>query len=677
MAHLFCFLAQNSDGRLCTALALGLGVRSTLAKTSGNRSLLALLVTAGVMASCTELRSPGLASSSDLGPETAVARNAACIGCHGDLEGPAPTDVLHRAHLMGVAGFPTVACETCHRVPTSPSERGHADSPRPAEVSLSGAALIPGGPAATYDPVTRACSDVACHGARKEGPFPGATTPTPVWNPLAPVKVACGSCHGAPPGGAHPATGSCDTCHGPQRAERHGNGTIDLALPTGCSGCHGNASSPAPTDPTHRAHVLGTGRSKPVDCATCHPVPATVAEVGHLHSGPARVTFGVAAGPNARYEAGSCSGVSCHGASPTPLAWKGTVGPLSCTTCHTAPPAAPHPQVGACHQCHAPVHTQAGIAVPSRHIDGVVDSQLPTTCSACHGTGGDSGAPLDGGHTTHLDSTMASIPCATCHLVPAAVLSPGHVDTPAPVELTFAGKAVIGDATPDWTAGKCSGTACHGPAQPAWASAKGPGAACDSCHGAPPGGAHPQSDRCDVCHAPVAGSGLTGPTISAAGRVLHLDGQVQVVAKPSCSACHGDASSPAPATGAHAAHLSFGVPCETCHVVPATVLAQGHLDSPAPAELTFSGLALHKASSPTWSPTARTCSGTYCHGSATLGGTLTTPQWDATDGAAKACGACHGSPPTTHPPVGDFPCGACHDTGPGRHLNGTVDFKGP
>jgi hypothetical protein len=168
----------------------------------------------------------------------------------------------------------------------------------------------------------------------------------------------------------------------------HVNGTVDLAATIACDTCHGHGplGAPAPaldgsTDPTSRgvgAHQRHLDPSLPdrmghvVDCATCHPVPASVTTPGHLDQAPTAVSLpqGGAYDP----ATGSCV-VSCH--------WNKTPGPVwtdesgdarACDACHGFPPVlmrngtlhtAAQPVLSACLACH-PVS-------PETHVDGIVE----------------------------------------------------------------------------------------------------------------------------------------------------------------------------------------------------------------------------------------------------------------------------------------------------------------
>lgn len=188
-----------------------------------------------------------------------------------------------------------------------------------------------------------------------------------------------------------------------------------------------------------------------------------------------------------------------------------------------------------------------------------------------------------------------------------------------------------------------------------------------------------------------------------------------------CTKCHGDATRAALAgdaagiaiapprdadgltasatVGAHLAHLrgtsglaptwrSAGVPCASCHVVPAT--ASTHA-SPA---VRFRGLAATSwPGAPPITPgyTAPGCAATYCHGNfpggrGQPGGPNALMSWTGT-AADAACGSCHGLPPAVQtdgvtPHTTATACGACHDgytstsVNLATHLDGVVEVAG-
>lgn len=611
--------------------------------------------------SCTEVR-----DDEDAEPASG------CIGCHGDENGHAPTDALHQTHLSASDNFLGVTCESCHVVPEVATAPGHADDPEPAEVTFSGAAIAAKGNPPTWNAETKTCASVGCHG---EG-LRGGDVKSPIWDETVEKQAECGSCHGNPPGDGHPNNEECKLCHVVDDPARHGDGVLDTILPESCSACHGDEKSDAPLDAVHRIHVLGSGNSKPVACSACHVVPKATTDEGHLDDSPAEVTFGGLALLNSEpeYVDGKCTNSYCHAGRPggavTSPSWTDDTGAASaCNGCHGVPMPQHHPQVEACALCHGDVGSDTEIFDAAKHVNGEVDLKLPKECGACHGKDDDP-APLDGAHAKHLGTEIMDLACESCHVVPGNLLDPGHVDDALPVEVTFSDPATAGGATPSWNAPSCAGTACHAGKTVEWKTDMTGPTACDACHGAPPEAPHPVSDRCEVCHDKVA-----GPELSLKNVLLHINGSVTTNSEPACNGCHGGEDTPAPDLGAHLAHISAGVACGECHQVPTLVTDAGHLDDALPAEVEFGPVATSKNSTPSWDAAAGTCSSAWCHGAGSMGGSVESPSWTDTSGAAKACGACHAlPPPAPHPAVSE--CGLCHKStvGTDQHPDGTVDF---
>jgi hypothetical protein len=249
-------------------------------------------------------------------------------------------------------------------------------------------------------------------------------------------------------------------------------------------------------------------------------------------------------------------------------------------------------------------------------------------------------------------------------VVPARWDDPGHVlDDPPPAEAYGYDPAT----------GRCD-VSCHGETRPRWTG--GPDEApCGSCHGAPP--ADHVWDRCPACH----------PTGEA-----HADGVLQVGRTPGCDGCHGSGGDPAPpidlfgnrfttasGVGAHRSHLeapqrlAAPIACATCHRVPSSLHAAGHIDTPPPAEVEPAA---------GWDAATGRCANA-CHGQAR-------PRWTAVGAGEVACGTCHGIPPPSHDPrLGLSDCVTCHGgtvtafggivvSGPpgaetSLHVNGVVD----
>ncbi len=335
-----------------------------------------------------------------------------------------------------------------------------------------------------------------------------------------------------------------------------------------------------------------------------------------------------------------------------------------------------------------------------------------TGCTACHGDSARVGTelqraapPLDarsgtdrtlvtvGAHQAHVYGGVA---CATCHTVPAAE-DRTHIGGPHATVL-FSGNVVgaQGAAVAPWNRDRptCANY-CHGDftngnrSRPTWTSTT--GVTCNSCHGAgagaaatPPGGTHPQGKPdCSACH--------TGYTTTTVNPDTHVNGRVEL-AVLSCSACHGDATRPGTAleqaappfdtrglsgtnevtVGAHQGHLSKGVACATCHVVPPTGDIT-HGEAPT-ATVVFSGNRVGANATPVapWNRDQPTCAN-YCHGPA-MGGTVPRPLWTRT--TPLGCAACHWDQQSATTSTGlhvfhvtDLPvatrldCGACHGTG--------------
>jgi hypothetical protein len=147
---------------------------------------------------------------------------------------------------------------------------------------------------------------------------------------------------------------------------------------------------------------------------------------------------------------------------------------------------------------------------------------------------------------------------------------------------------------------------------------------------------------CASCH----GEDFGGGAAQVSCRDCHEDGPT------ACDTCHGDP----PSSGAHPTHLARFA-CATCHVVPATWDAAGHVlgDEP-PADVSFAGLAAGGGYD------GDAC-GVYCHGEAR-------PRWRGGPDEA-ACGTCHGAPPATADHAYDT-CATCHPNG-ARHVDGSLD----
>jgi len=354
---------------------------------------------------------------------------------------------------------------------------------------------------------------------------------------------ACGGCHdGAPtrPAGVtqgDPAAPSCTSCH-----DQPGGA---LACPT----CHGaGAHDSPPRDPcffpgdvpgNHAVHAWASSvRSAGMPCSTCHPAVGSPVISGLHGDGIVEVTFDPTLVPGeATYDSatGACA-VSCHalGGTKPVVTWTESASPVGCNDCHLSPPAGHY--IGSCTGCHAEANA-AGTALGGGplHINGKVDlGNGSGLCGACHGTGV-SPWPTTAAHPGHQNPTGLTLPlaCTNCHIVPATILDPVHLD--GTVHVTFAGLATARGAQPVWNGTTCTNVACHGAnladpaAVPAWDDASGAQARCGACHGIPPS-QHTTATGCNRsdCHGSEVTLAPSGaPLISATGLTLHIDGIIE------------------------------------------------------------------------------------------------------------------------------------------------------
>jgi predicted CxxxxCH...CXXCH cytochrome family protein len=263
-------------------------------------------------------------------------------------------------------------------VPAPTEIEKHASADPSTLVHFSGLAVT-GGKAPVWDRAAGRCTNTYCHGAL-----------SPQW--ADPAQIQCDSCHGAPPEShqrwarlASTST-SCINCHPGPTDPRHRNGVVDLLDAVTCTTCHGSGNHPNPpvaldgaTEPTSRgvgAHVrhldplLPDRVSNPLPCQTCHEVPKSVREPGHLDTPLTRVRF--TSGGSYDRTSATCT-VWCH--FDKPAVWTNATGSArACDGCHAFPPVTtrkgtPHPSVAGdvevCKGCH--------VFTPATHVDGVVE----------------------------------------------------------------------------------------------------------------------------------------------------------------------------------------------------------------------------------------------------------------------------------------------------------------
>ncbi|MBN2009530.1 CxxxxCH/CxxCH domain-containing protein [candidate division KSB1 bacterium] len=568
-----------------------------------------------------------------------------CTTCHGGVDnstGAPPKDIAnnksqtapgvgaHTVHLEASRWSNPVACNECHKVPTSLYETGHVDSDLPAEL-VWGEFTKTGGLTPTYQNTT--CNNVYCHGASLNG----GSDSSPLWTQT--ESMTCNNCHGLPPAtGAHivhveDAGVQCGTCHvgyeknvsvdktvhinGVKNVQLvasiggtyangkcantacHGSGgspTWDSQIAEGCTGCHGGVDNQTGAPPkdmegntartargvgAHSAHVEGSLWANAMDCSECHLKPADASAPGHIDgSRPADITWGDLA--------------KNDGQSP---AWNGTV----CNNVY----------------CHGTSLDGGANTAPSW------TDTTPIACNSCHGS-----PPASGAHTIHLD--RYDLECNVCHNgyeKDTSVNLTNHINGTVDVTLTAALGGTYGN-------GVCANVFCHGGGDsPAWTTQA--------------------SYRCTSCHGGIDND--TGaPPADLRGNTTKLQGAV----------------------GAHTTHVEnprWGQPvdCDECHVVPNAVSDADHIGIDAQAEVTFGALARRTGLSPSWDGTS--CSDVYCHGGSLDHGTNTSPAW--LEQQRLDCNACHSLPPSSgaheeHVEGLNIDCDICHD---GYEKNDTVD----
>lgn len=613
-----------------------------------------------------------------------------CWSCHGSPNNPAPpvdthggsartlrTVGAHQVHV-GAAGWRrTLVCEDCHRVPATIEEPGHID-PSPAELTW-GAVANAGNVSSSFNGQT--CTTY-CHGTTLAG---GAIT-TPDW--MNGPQVTCDQCHGFPPPPPHPADGNyrCPACHLEvfSEPEKHINGQLDLKL--GCSSCHGDPTSPAPPQDTlgntstalrtvgaHRSHLGASTWHAEVTCDDCHTVPTRYDDPGHIDPSPAELHWGSLAsarGGNPSWNGATCANY-CHGqtipgGTNKAPAWTSVNGTqAACGTCHSLPPAAPHPQNPNCAVCHSAVINASGAIIdPSLHVNGTVEAQM--SCGSCHPV-----PPATGTHLLHVGtqgsrtygslSTAASVTsptgyafgCGNCHPIdPANHLSGGRADielyNPAAPPGSLKARSPLATYTPGttvytddagipYTLGTCGNVYCHsGPSYatpnpvprpgvdfsfagypvsyPAyavdvartfrsvtWGST---GTGCGGCHGFPLRTQEPAvSAGVGQSHSMVGSTGLES------GHAYAHNG-----APLGCRTCHHDTVTAANSTGSAGGLTTYGP-------VPIVGWAQHVNGLPDVAFDTVNPVAVRGVAQPltqaTYSQATATCSNVSCHKSQT------------------------------------------------------------
>jgi predicted CxxxxCH...CXXCH cytochrome family protein len=471
---------------------------------------------------------------------------AHCVRCHGGLSpaaGWSATSFLGAIGCVEPSGVP-VTLPPSARAPIlsvlgTPSHSGLLDAGDRAtlEAWVSG-----GAPAFASDVHTPDIIDPRSPG------FHGALLRTDHWAQMLDTNDpnACGACHDGTPAGrpvgvefSAPGAPACTSCH-----DQPGGALA-------CSTCHGSGSRSYPPRDlcffphdaeaagAHAVHVQSSeARTAGFGCATCHPTPGKDVISGLHGDGIVEVVFDKkTVGPEGSFDSatGQCS-VTCHdsgGLRPKP-SWSDTT-PMGCNDCHRSPP--PGHFSGSCTSCHAEANAD-GTALTGGplHLDGKVElGDGSGKCGACHGKGDDPW-PSTAAHPFHENPTISlAVACASCHVVPSSILSPGHLGVR--VNIQFSGLAAARGATPTWNGTACNGVACHGanlagtPVVPVWTDTSGAAAACGACHGIPPTSGHTPATDCGRadCHgSEIAETAMGVPFVTTAGLALHIDGIIEV-----------------------------------------------------------------------------------------------------------------------------------------------------
>jgi predicted CxxxxCH...CXXCH cytochrome family protein len=382
---------------------------------------------------------------------------------------------------------------------------------------------------------------------------------------------------------------------------------------------------------------------------------------------------------------------------------------------------------------------KSGVSCATCHSAGI------DSCSTCHGSNGSAGPPaslswgLDpatdaglGVHAKHTGGALfgGGFACSECHVTPSAVTDEGHLfddaeakTTDLRAEVVFSAWAKKGETAASYDSATQTCTVyCHGASlggtAPTWTAAG--SLTCGSCHPVPHASPNAYGgEDCSTCHQQIvalctegeAGCAKVGEAtfLKIVAPNKHGDGD-KTVGKAglgeTCWGCHGtEASAGAPSpdlngntdptmvtVGLHEVHLNASqfrdpITCDTCHAVPKTLTATGHIDSDRPAEVTFSDLAAGKTRSgvdtkPTWDRETATCSNVYCH--SLDGGSVTSWSWKASVQSLD-CGSCHAAPPSKTISGGthvDMPsCKSCHPAAfkdgvldLTKHINGNVEL---
>jgi predicted CxxxxCH...CXXCH cytochrome family protein len=454
----------------------------------------------------------------------------------------------------------------------------------------------------------------------------------------------CTTCHGADLDGGSVGV-SCHACHAAA-----GFSTWD----TNCTFCHGDPASGGPSPPVdiqgrsvatnvsvgvHASHV-GTAIANPIGCGQCHPPrsASVVTDAAHVDgNGLAEVLFGPIAttgGAAATYTrasdtSASCAATYCHGAfaggANATMGWTSTA-QVGCTSCHGAPPPAPHTASTSCGTCH-PGYTQTTV-IAATHVDGILqvtsnhaagyasrtahgyDANLQglTGCKSCHGAdlNGGSGPSCTACHASAGFPSWATT-CTFCHGSTTTGRQNPPVDVRGRTVATNVSVGVHESHATTTIANPIACTECH-PARTASvvtdaAHLDGNGIA-EIAFGtiARTGNVTPAYTRTSATAATCASTychgRFSGGVNGGSGATMGWTSTTQV----GCTSCHGRP----PSTGNHGDHS--GRSCGDCH--------PGYTTSSVNRTTHLNGTKQVGNRITSWNPSTRSCS-SNCHGSET------------------------------------------------------------
>lgn len=448
---------------------------------------------------------------------------------------------------------------------------------------------------------------------------------------------------------------SCERCH----AKELDGGTSGVSCnqchsgwQQNCSFCHGggpdNPTAAPPYDlagnddatllsvGAHTVHLNDGSVSLAFDCSTCHLVPESLDDDGHLdETAGAEVLFSDFAGDSASYDAGKCSSIYCHG------------------------PSAP---------------------------DWASGTQM--TCASCHGDDTEADG-MSGDHAAHFAKGLS---CATCHdqVVDAdkAIKDLSlHLDMEISVKLTL--------GSYDRDSKTCSET-CHNDRQwggkvhpTGWFSRDEHGYTfelgendCTACHGDDFNGGS-SGVSCDECHTNATDAWRTTCTFCHGGTDNETGAPPESV--------FGETDKSETAVGAHSAHVEeadwhAAYACSECHAAYDAFDDDGHIDQTDAGEVAFDADGLNASS--VYTADSASCSALYCHGNGreANGASVWTLDPEFT------CTSCHGDAVTLVGLSGqhdfhlalEYNCSFCHKDVVGSenafvdktlHINGTADVN--